>query len=119
MKLKRQRELKSFLFGNFVTINFLVFALMHISLCNFQYNITEMNKFGTSVSYASLPDIDLSKPVAAMQFMNTTQLQNYFMNKADYLFQGASFNVTKKSYFHQMNEISNYVKIINVQAQQI
>lgn len=69
-KLDAQRKLKASRFGNFVTINFLMFAIMHISLSLDQYNVGKMNEFGTATSYAFLPNIDLSKAVAAMQFIN-------------------------------------------------
>lgn len=34
----------------------------------------------------------------------------------DYLFQGASSSVTDKSFFHKINMLSPYVKIINIQT---
>jgi len=57
-KIKKAIQTKKDYFGYISTIIFLVFAIMHISLSLDQYDVGNMNKFGKSVTLATLPQID-------------------------------------------------------------
>ena len=78
-----------------------------------------MNKFGRAISYAFLPGVNLDKPVAAMQFLDKNELQQYFLIHADNLFSKGSYQVETQSHFYQFNELGNVIRLTNIQAQKI
>jgi len=54
-KITEEINAKAYYFGLVSTVIFMIFAIMHISLSEDQYDVVNMNKFNRAVSLASLP----------------------------------------------------------------
>lgn len=119
IKMTNEYYKKKMLFGMVSTVMFLMFALMHISLSLDQYDVSNMNKFNRSVSLASLPQIDADILLTPKQFTTISELEDYLLVKMNYLFRDASPAIKKKAQFHRLNHIIPYIKLTNLQAQEI
>ena len=62
-KISNENAQRTWLFGMFSTLLFIVFAVIHISLSLDQYNVGNMNKLNRSVTLASLPQLDDQIPL--------------------------------------------------------
>jgi hypothetical protein len=70
---------------------------MHVSLSYSQYNVGQMYAFNKSVTLGTMPFIDVEKPVGSKQFLSRPELEHYFLQDMNKLFQDASSKVQKKN----------------------
>ena len=115
----QKNENAALMFGAVNTIAFMAFAIMHISLSLDQYDVGNMNKFNRAVTLSTLPQIDIKKPLTPKQFMNKNELEDYLSGFMNYLFVDGSSEIKNKAFYHQLNHIVPYIKLINLQVEQI
>lgn len=66
IRMRKEDHKKKMTLSVLSTVTFVIFTVMHVTLSYDQYDITRMRAFNQAVSLASLPQINLDKPVAAM-----------------------------------------------------
>ena len=75
-----------------------------------------MQKLGEAVTKSLIPFIDFEKMIAPKQFASRADLEKYFLEDVDNLFTSASYMVEDKEYFHQVNHIIPFLRLLLVQT---
>lgn len=112
----RQYNFEKTTFGLISTVLYLYFQIMHISLAYSQYDPLAMQLMNEAVTKSLIPNIDVSVPLAPMQFTSRDDMERYFLNDVNNLFSFASAKTEEKEYFHQVNHIYPFMKLTNIQS---
>jgi hypothetical protein len=93
---------------------FMFFAVMHVSLALYQYDIGNMCTFNYAITKSLFPKVDVYTPLAPMQFMTIYEMEEYFLENVNSMFSDASENKTDKAFFHKMNHLVPFLKLTNI-----